>query len=239
VMTAIRRSSILLTAILLTAACGNRDDGTADGSGAAAAPGADSGAADPAAPPAAPRDTQRAAPPSQRPATRADTVMIEGMAQVDTSRLYTTPAGFALPFSTYVPEGLQVQTAARAAVRFIAAFAGTVNENAFMVLHIQDPGAAQRDAESILRDLMQTRSAAQHERVSMDRPSWAVAAVGFRSVGADGTRFTGSIAVGEHGDRYFHVIRHYPVEYGDGLPPRLHSILRHWRWEDTGAPLMR
>jgi len=55
----------------------------------------------------------------------------------------------------------------------------------------------------------------------------------------DGVNVTGRVSIGRHGDNWFHVVRHYPVEYGDGLGPRLHTILRLWRWDDTGEMLMR
>lgn len=169
---------------------------------------------------------------------REDTVIIEGMPELESSQLVNAPAGFALPFSTYVPEGLQTQFAPPSEVRFIAAFAGQVNSTAFMAVHIQDAGAAGIAAATILEDLMRARSAAEHEAVAIDQPTWAVDATGFRSVGRNGTDYTGSIIVAEHAGRYVHIIRHFPVEYGDGLPPRLHGILSEWRWEDTGTMLM-
>ena len=165
--------------------------------------------------------------------------MIEGMPEVETSTLVTAPAGFAPPFSTYVPEGLQTQFAPPAEVRFIAAFGGQVNSSAFMVVHVQEPGATRVPAATILEGLMQRRSPAEHEAIAIDQPSWAADAIGFRSLGENGTDYTGSIVVAEHDGRYVQIIRHYPAEYGDGLPPRLHTILSEWRWEDTGDMLMR
>ncbi|MGH7463844.1 MAG: hypothetical protein ACREK1_01635, partial [Longimicrobiales bacterium] len=177
--------------------------------------------------------------PAPRPETRLDTVMVEGTAEVEESRLVTAPAGFAVPFSTYVPVGLQSDIQAPSTVRFTAAFAGNVNRNAYMEVFVYPDGAARPHGAAILDRLMSERAAAEHENVPAERPSWAREATGFRYIGSDGINFTGSITVGQHGDSYFHVIRHYPVEYGDGLPPRLHTILRHWRWEDDGRMLMR
>jgi hypothetical protein len=227
VHTPIRRASLAL--MLLAAGCGARDD--APGEPAAA----DSAPVDPARP--VPEDTPPASIAQDRPATRVDTVMIEGMPETETSSLFTTPAGFALPFSAYVPEGLRTDVSPPTAVRFVAAFAGNVNRNAFMLVHVHDAGAAQPDATTVLESLADARSYTRHETRSIERPSWALDAIGFTAVGRDGVDVTGSIAVARHGDRYFHVLRHYPVEYGDGLPPRLHSILSTWRWEDDGTLL--
>lgn len=177
--------------------------------------------------------------PAQRPSTREDTVVIEGMPEVETSMLVTAPAGFAVPFSTYVPEGLQTRFEPPSTVRFIAAFGGELNSSAFMVVNIQDAGATAVSAGTVLDELMQTRAAAEHEAVAIDQPSWASDAIGFRSLDENGTDYTGSIIIAEHGDRLVHIVRHYPLEYGDGLPPRLHTILSDWRWEDTGEMLIR
>ena len=225
----LKRSSVVLA--LCLNACGTRDAPPVTEGDTTAVP----------ARPAASADTGAERQPSPAPpraATRQDTVIIEGMPELETSSLMSAPAGFALPFSTYVPEGLQTQFTPPSAVRFIAAFAGQVNSAAFMAVHVQDAGAAMIPAATILEDLMRMRSAAEHEAVAIDQPTWAADAIGFRSVGQNGTDYTGSIVVAEHGGRYIHVIRHFPVEYGDGLPPRLHAILDDWRWEDTGAMLV-
>lgn len=188
---------------------------------------------------AAPGDNPEFTVPQQRAATREDTILIEGMPEVETSTLVTAPAGFAAPFSTYVPEGLQTRFEPPSTARFTAAFGGQVNNSAFMAVTVQDAGAANVSAAAILEEFMQTRGAAEHEAVAIDQPSWAVDAIGFRSLGKNGTDYSGSIIVAEHGDQVVHIFRHYPVEYGDGLGPRLHMILSDWRWEDTGAMLMR
>jgi hypothetical protein len=78
-----------------------------------------------------------------RPAERTDTVMIEGAPQVERLRLVRSPDAFAIPFSTYVPEGLDVEFGAAAGidrVRFAAAFTGTVDERAFMMVRVYPPG---------------------------------------------------------------------------------------------------
>ena len=43
--------------------------------------------------------------------------------------------------------------------------------------------------------------------------------------------------LGLHGDRYFRLTMHYPLEYGGGFGPRAELILNEWRWRDTNAGL--
>ena len=233
--TMIRRTALCL--LLFCAACGTRGDGTADDTDT---PPDESGTVPPAQPapdqpaphdpPSAPHD------PPSRPATRADTVLIEGMPEVEEQRLVTSPEGFVVPFSTYVPEGLDVMFAPPTAVRFIAAFAGNRNDEAFMVVHVQDE-ATNVTAEQLLSELATQRRLSRQEIVQRERPSWAIDAAGLTAVDGKGTRVSGSAEIVEHAGRRVHIIRHYPAEYGDGLGPRLHTILSEWRWEDTGTML--
>lgn len=226
----LRYSATLI--LLLITACGAREDNSV--------PPRDGG--DPAPPgtpaPAPHADTAQQPELEDRPATREDTVMIEGMPEVETASLVRAPIGFNAPFSTYVPDGLNATFKAPSSARFTAAFGGTVNENAYMEVYVHHAGAARPVTTELIADLLRSRSASQHETFATETPSWADAATGFRYIGADGVNFTGLVSVGRHGDTYFHVVRHYPVEYGDGLPPRLHTILRLWRWDDTGDMLM-
>jgi hypothetical protein len=218
-----------LALLLLSVACGARED---------AGPGANGGEPPPTdAAPAPTADSRQ--PAASRPETREDTVLIEGMPEVEVSRLVNAPAGFVVPFTTYVPTGLEPDITAPSTARFTAAFADNVNPNAYMEVFVHPPGTARPAVADILNHLMTARHAAEHETVSAERPSWALESSGFRYIGADGTNFTGNVIVAQHGDVYFHVVRHYPVEYGDGLPPRLHTILRLWQWQDTGTMLMR
>lgn len=177
------------------------------------------------------------APPAARPRTRTDTIMVEGTAQTETSQLVTAPGGFARPFSTYVPQGIESAVNAPSTARFTAAFAGNRNPDAFMEVFVYPSGAMRPAAEDILADVMSRRNVAEHETSATGRPSWALDATAFNYVGSDSTAFTGSVTVGQQGATYLHIVRHYPAEYGDGLPPRLQTILEQWRWEDTGEML--
>ena len=46
----------------------------------------------------------------------------------------------------------------------------------------------------------------------------------------------GTIGVGQRDNRFFHILVQYPVEYGDGMGPRVAQLIEHWRWAD-GTPL--
>lgn len=222
--------TFLMTALLLSAACGTTENGAAPPAPDVTPPGDDRAPA-----PAPPADAR----PPARSATRQDTVMVEGMPVIETLQLVTAPAGFAVPFSTYVPPGMRSEFDEAGSVRFVAAFGGTVNPHAYMLVHVHPSAADRPAAADILDELMRSSAAEEHEVVPAERPAWALETTAFRYIAADRTNFTGSVTVAQHGDTYFHVVRNYPVEYGDGLPPRLHTILRHWRWEDTGEMLMQ
>ena len=220
---------VVLTLALLCSACGAREDGTADDE----MPEANGTAPDAQPAPVAPAGPDL---PPRAPA-RADTVMIEGMPEVSEHSLVSSPAGFAVPFSTYVPEGLEAEFAMPGTARFVAAFGGTRNEKAYMEVRAEAEGSAQ--AADVVRGLMAEHDVREHETIATDRPSWAQDAMNFRAVAADGTRIVGGVVIVEHGGSHIRIIRHYPAEYGDGLAPRLQTILSEWRWEDTGTMLMQ
>lgn len=183
-----------------------------------------------------PQPPGREEPPTlpSRAEIREDTILLEGMPEVVTGRLYRAPEGFPLPFSTYLPEGLapeSVQTNAGQAVRIVAEFGGRRNENAYLRITALPAGTTEAEARELARSL-----AGDGARLD-DAPShpWAIAEYHF-------TRRTpgnpvGFVALGSHGDRFFTIMAHYPAEYGDGLGPRIAYILEHWRWEDSGRGL--
>ena len=72
-----------------------------------------------------------------------------------------------------------------------------------------------------------------------DRFEWSDEEFAFRypEAAADGSTHVGVISIGRHGNRFFHLLIHYPAEYGDGMAPRAALILDEWRWEDTGGGL--
>jgi hypothetical protein len=85
---------------------------------------------------------------------------------------------------------------------------------------------------------VRSRAPWRDEADPAEPPGWGQEAYTFSYAGDGNVPITGRLVLGRHADRYFHVLTHYPAEYGDGLGPRFQSILEHWRWEDTGRPLV-
>jgi hypothetical protein len=179
-----------------------------------------------------------------RPAERADTVMIEGMPEVSSSQLVTSTLEHGVPFSTYKPEGLQTlydRDGAAAGLRFAAAFSGDAEPEAFMHVRFYGPGKRPAPAEvaNLLPLPWQDQAApAPGACQPVDPPSWAEAACAFDYTAPGGQHRVGRVLVARRGDHAFHVLTHYPAEFGDGLGPRFQRILDEWRWEDTGDLLV-
>ncbi|MEW5929808.1 MAG: hypothetical protein AB1941_20325, partial [Gemmatimonadota bacterium] len=77
--------------------------------------------------------------PTSRPDTLRDTLTLEGTAQPMVLRLYRTPPGFPLPFSTYHPADLAPETATSAeggTVRFVANFGGRRTDSAYVEVRV-------------------------------------------------------------------------------------------------------
>jgi hypothetical protein len=184
-----------------------------------------------------------------RAETRQDTVYIEGMPEVSTARLLHATE-LDPPFSTYVPAGIAAAAEAAGdsgAVRFSAAFTGEADPNAYMHVRLYPVGTNLLSAREVVAGFLRSRQP-QDDPVAgtdvdaaqrLDPPAWGLEAHRFDYAGEGGRHYVGRITLAQHGPRFFHVLVHYPAEYGDGLSPRLDYILEHWRWEDTGEPLRR
>jgi hypothetical protein len=175
-----------------------------------------------------------------RPEARTDTIEVEGSPQVERLTLVRSPEGFAPPFTTYVPPGLRAEFLAgdsTPSVRFTAAFAGRVNPDAYLQVRVYPRGTAELFARQSVDSYLRGRDPRQDNVRASTRWPWAIDAWDFSYGGDAGTPFVGSIALVRHGDRFLHVLAHYPAEYGDGMGPRVAAILREWRWEDDGTSL--
>lgn len=181
---------------------------------------------------------------AERPATRTDTIYLEGMAEPMSLELFRTPDGFPLQFSAYVPEDMEVELLRdeEAAVQFVAAFGGQRNPEAFVHVFVHPAGTDPQAAVGTMRSFGASRGIPVSmgieplpEPEGTRRMPWADRAFSFRYQG-DAGWIVGSMGLGSHDGRLFHVITHYPQEYGDGFGPRAAKILETWRWED-GVPL--
>lgn len=230
--------------ILATAACA-QDGDTAAENGAPTVDGAADGRSDGAGAQADDSGSQAEDPAggdrgSERPATRTDTIFLEGMAEPMEFQLFRTPDGFPLHFSAYVPEDMEADVLEddAAAVRFMAAFGGQRNPEAFLHVYVHPTGTDPQTAVGTMRSFGASRGIPVSmgieplpEPEATQRMPWADRGFGFRYQGDDGW-IVGSMGLGSHDGRLFHVITHYPEEYGDGFGPRSAKILETWQWED-------
>jgi hypothetical protein len=179
--------------------------------------------------------------PADRAAERLIPMEIEGFEERLQFVLYRSPAGFPLPFSTYIPADMvaeAVSSGEGAAIRFVAAFGGLRNEGAAIHMIVHRAGATEADAIAALRELAAGLGTELVEAPAEESFDWSTR--DFRSVALPSRpdAVEGVMTVGRRADRYFSIVIHYPAEYGDGFGPRSRQILREWRWEDTGESLL-
>jgi len=205
---------------------------------AAAAVGACSrGDADRRRPPPPPADTVSEIPlqatgPTSRAETLQDTLSLEGTAQPVTLRLYRTPPGFPLPFSTYVPADLVPESGASGddrTVRFVAAFGGRRTDSAYVAVTIHSETVTEEAARRLLSAATGGSAPAAQEQ---QRYPWALAEYS----GSTGGVVARGI-LGRHEGQFFHVLIRYPAEFADGFGPRAAMVLEHWEWEGGGGGL--
>ncbi|MBW3553538.1 MAG: hypothetical protein KY466_08510 [Gemmatimonadetes bacterium] len=181
-----------------------------------------------------------------RPAAMTDTLMIEGSPQPLALRLFRTDDDFPLPFSAYVPEDMTRASEGDdedgASVRFVAEFGGVRNERALVHLFVHPVGTDPQQALAVVRAYEAAAGVPVSrgieplgESETLRRMPWADHAYVFRYQ-ASGTWYLGTIGLGSHAGRLYHLVVHYPAEYGDGFGPRAAILLDTWRWGD-GSPL--
>jgi len=184
--------------------------------------------------PAAPRPHLGTIGMSPRAPTMTDSIRIEGMLEASHLRLVRSPAGMQPAFSVYVPESFEVDfdRDGSDAVRFTAAFAGRANPDAYVQVLFYPPGTSESLARESVVGFAQSRSPGANAEPA-DRFDWAIDQYRFQ-YGTPASLMTGAIALGVHDGRFFHVLIHYPAEYGDGMGPRVARMLESWRWETAG-----
>jgi hypothetical protein len=173
---------------------------------------------------------------------RLDTLSIEGLAEPIALRLYRAPDGFPLRFAAYVPGDLEAREE-ESAIRFTAHLGGRTEPDAFLHVFVFPPGTDRRAAVASARGYKTGRGIAVGQGLEpiaddLKPPNlqWAVRAFRFRYQ-SGGRWFGGVLGVGEHDGRFYQIVRHRPVEYGDGFAPRADLVLETWRWAD-GSPLI-
>ncbi|HEX6938769.1 MAG TPA: hypothetical protein VF158_05110 [Longimicrobiales bacterium] len=231
--TNIIRSTLVIALPFLAAGCGDRGTDTAAADDSATADTAPAGTA----PAGAPSTVETAAP---RPDTIRASISLEGTEEPMTFWLYRSTPEFPIPFTTYVPVDMAAEPAASAegqAIRFVAEFGGIRNEQAFLAVAFPPAGLDEAGARGLARAFAARYEIRTRLPDMPPRYPWSIEEWDFTRDLPGGSRAIGTVALGRHGDRYFYVATHFPVEYADGFGPRAARILAQWRWEDTGEPL--
>jgi hypothetical protein len=161
----------------------------------------------------------------------AETVYVEGMPEVMPVVAFRSPLAFPLGFETVIPADMGVDLASSGeadVVRFVAAFGGERRPDVSLTFAVLPAGVEAEEARSNIAALARMLGATERtEQI----PPWATRA--YDAV-ADTAAF---LTLGQHRDHWFYLLARYPVEYGDGMAPRIDLILRRWVWLDDGTPL--
>ena len=234
---------VLLLGLLLLAACAGPGE---PGDGASPSAGRDEagdGATGGQPPPAGEDEPQPGDDPGQsqgagigmdRPETAEATILLEGMEEFIPVRLFVTPAGWPLQFSTYHPDAWVAETETGAdgqVVRFTVNYEGQRNDDAYLEVIVHPAGTAEDEARQRVAALAEERGLAEMPDGDERRQPWSLAEYATVSPAFEG------VALGRHGDGWFHVHWHYPHDHADGFEPRRALIFREWIWADTGTPL--
>ncbi len=164
---------------------------------------------------------------TNRPATKTATISIEGEKTPITLRLYNQYSDL---FSTYFPEKDFIaegnSSGEGTGVRFIANFGGSKNDNAYIhVAFLND-----------LKNLNQLRSFINGKNGLIASNGWRAVSrsqkVAYpwakeKIVFSKGKDIVGDLYLGQQNGKVFYVILQFPVEYGDGFPPRADLILQN------------
>lgn len=176
-----------------------------------------------------------------RAASKQGSLTLEGTAEPITVLLFDwASAPLALGFSTYVPQDMIARApggGSAPSVRFVANFGGVLQERAYLEMAFLPAGLTQAQAVSALGRSAPGGVPLKRCAPSNHRYAWAIAGCDIDYRSKSGSRIGGAAVLGRHGDRYFRLTMHYPLEYGGGFGPRAELILDEWRWRDTGAGL--
>lgn len=186
--------------------------------------------------------TDTAAVTAERPAEQQATLTIEGRPEPVQLRRWETPAGFAVPFSTYVPAELTpdlIGSGEGDGVRFSMGPVSTPEQAAYVHVFFHPVATTEDQAAEIVRAVAEEHGplGARSEVEIADRYPWALRQFRFGDYTEGPQEPHGWVALGRHGDRWFHLIVEYPPYMGEAFLPRAEVILDRWQWGDTGAGL--
>ncbi|HSK18294.1 MAG TPA: hypothetical protein VK912_04095 [Longimicrobiales bacterium] len=174
----------------------------------------------------------------ERPPTRQDTITRGDTRDVLTGSLVRSPRSFAVPFSTYVPEGVEVELDSASGIhRVTFTSSGVPERSAFMTVRIYPAGTTRLQVEEDLHGLVSGLAPGMDETAPVEAPSWAISAQRISYLASVDTQRAGSVTVAQYGPRFFSVLMLYPALRADRLLSLFDYILDGWRWDDTGRML--
>lgn len=174
-----------------------------------------------------------------RPETKKGTIGIEGMQQEFNLNLVE---GSPPAFYTYIPADMVVERVSSGegdSFRFLANFAGKKRDDAYMTFFFYPKGTNLEQAVKFANSFILINKWQKINRQNPDTGKyydWSESEWHFQSH-VNGGDYLGSIAVGKHQDRIFHVLIYYPEDFSEGFIPRTKKILDEFVWTDTGERL--
>ncbi|BAY13612.1 hypothetical protein [Calothrix sp. NIES-2098] len=164
---------------------------------------------------------------SNQPTTKTDTITVEGEKIPITLKLYDQYSNL---FTTYFPDGEFIAEGGSSGegtgVRFIANFGGNKNENAYVHVAFLNNVKTLEQVKSFVNGkngLIASNKWRVVDRSQKVPYPWAKEKIVF----SKGKNIVGTIYLGQQKGKVFYVITHFPVEYGDGFPPRADLILKN------------
>lgn len=161
-----------------------------------------------------------------RPDTIKTTIAVEGIPQSMQMYRLESADSFPLKFSTYIPVDMKTEVVHRdggPVIRLMAHFGGQLNKEARLLI---SAFPAETPAAAVRKEAMAKARTLGTISKEPDRYPWA------KKVYAIEGKKIGFLALAHKNDRWFYLLAAYPPEYGDGMGPRIHEIIRHWRWKD-------
>lgn len=176
-----------------------------------------------------------------RPARLQARITLEGATEPIWLTLFEwTPAAPSPGLFTYVPQDMLARPSsgdALPALRFIANFGGTLQAQAYLEIAWLPLAVSRQQAAARVGRVVPGTAPLRRRDPSKHQFGWSLDEYDIAYRSKSGSRIGGITALGRHGQRYFKLTLHYPLEYGAGFGPRAQLILDAWRWRDTQTGL--
>lgn len=167
------------------------------------------------------------------PETKKGILIGDGTVEPIELRRFESPPGAPLRFSTYLPEGFQAEPLELSdeawGLRFTPVGSGG---DAALEVEFHPEGSSESESRE--------RVAEAARRLSSDGPPQQVGPPGGWGVVEhrfQGRTLHGTVTLGMHEGRFFHVVTRYRPDDGEVFRARAAWILEEWMWEDSGEDL--